>query len=747
MTETPSPLPQKVSRYEIRSEIGRGGMASVYLAYDPNFGREVAIKVLPRELMHDPTFRARFNREARTIATLEHPAIVPVYDFGEEDGQPFLVMRYLSGGSLVSRIRSGPMPAVEAAKILNRIGSALDAAHSKGVVHRDLKPANILFDQYENAYLSDFGIAHLSDTGGTLTGSMVIGTPAYMSPEQVSGDKKVDGRADIYALGIVVFEMLTGQAPFQADSPLKVMMMQVTAPPPKISETDARLPRGSSAVLEKALAKEPDQRYQKAADFSRAFEDVTAERRPVTAATPTEGVDRFASTQGYPPPAAPSGEPPKAPPPGAGAQGKPRRFSPWIALAGIFACLCLVVGGGTIFASTDFGKWLIGLPTPITPTVPPTLTAALTDTPTSTLEFTPTVEAATPSASAVSYTPGQPFQITNGTSAANLPNVAVDSEGVVHVFWMDHNDESNGKLMHRSLSPDGKWTDPECVSCLAGEPKYLYDYKFAAQGDGKACVGFTYTPKSSYVGFIACYRGDGPAETRQLSLQNEQIQAYDFLLALDPSSSLIAPLFTSEAIQVGDHLITDGSSSMYSPAFGIDSKIGYHVFWFRDSNPDTLVYRYSANQGTTWSAPQVLLKEKINTSSEIHLTAGSDGEMYMLVDGESLLTMRWKGTWSSVHTLSDDYISYDFCFVKDKNGRVYLLSTGYFSGEDGIWVFEDDGTGGWTGPTIIRSLDNLMLYGFSAAVAPSGKLLLAYGLPGKGGSIYGELMFVEAAHL
>jgi tRNA A-37 threonylcarbamoyl transferase component Bud32 len=746
MTETPLPLPKKISRYEIRSEIGRGGMASVYLAYDPNFGREVAIKILPHELMHDPTFRTRFNREAHTIATLEHPAIVPVYDFGEEDGQPFLVMRYLSGGSLVSRIHAGPIPAEEAAKILSRIGSALDAAHSKGVVHRDLKPANILFDQYGNAYLSDFGIAHLSDAGGTLTGSMVIGTPAYMSPEQVSGDKKVDGRSDIYALGIVVFEMLTGQAPFQADSPLKVMMMHVSTPPPKISEADVKLPPGSSAVLERALAKEPDQRYQKAADFSRAFDEVTAERKPIPSATPTEGADKFARTQEYKQTTT-GGEPPIAPPPGAGGQGKPRRFSPWVVLAGIFACLCLVVGGGTIFASSDFGKWLIGAPTPLTPTVAPTVTVALTDTPTSTLEFTPIVEAGTPTASAVSYTPGQPFRITDGTAAFNFPRIAMDSEGIVHVFWMDHTDETDGKLMHRALSSDGKWTDPECVSCLAGEPKYLYDYKFAAQENGKVCVGFAYMPESVYVGFVACYRGQGPAETRQLSLQNEQIQAYDFLLALDPSSSLIAPLFTAEAIQVGDHVIADGSISMNSPAFGIDSKIGYHLFWVRDSNPDSLVHRYSANQGTTWSATQVLIKDKINTSSKTYLAAGPDGEMYILVDGESLLTMRWKGTWSSVHTISDAYISYDFCFVKDKNGRVSLLSTGYFSGEDGIWLFEDDGAGGWTGPTIIRSLDGLMLYGFFAAIAPSGKLLLVYGLPGKGGSIYGEIMFVEAPHL
>ncbi len=746
MTDTPPPLPEKISRYEIRSEIGRGGMASVYLAYDPNFGREVAIKILPRELMHDPTFRARFNREARTIATLEHPAIVPVYDFGEENGQPFLVMRYLSGGSLVSRIQNGPIPAEEAAKILSRIGSALDAAHAKGVVHRDLKPANIIFDQYENAYLSDFGIAHLSDTGGTLTGSMVIGTPAYMSPEQISGDKKVDGRSDIYALGIVLFEMLTGQAPFQADSPLKVMMMQVSTPPPKISEADVKLPAGSGAVLERALAKEPDQRYQKAADFSRAFEEITAERKPLGAVTPTEGVGRTAGTQDFLQKGTSREEPQKASPSVSGIQGKPKRRSPWVVLAGIAACLCLAVGGGTIFASSDFAKWLFEVPAQPTPTVAPTATLAQTDT--STLTLTPSVEAQTPTASLPPYISGQPFQFTDGAGVSSQPRIGVDSEGIAHVFWMDESEEINEKIFHRAFSPDGKWTDPECVSCLAGEPEYLYEYKFIAQDNGKVCVGFVYTPEYQYSGFVACYRGSGPAETRQLSLQNEQIEAVDFLLQLDPSGSLIAPLVTSKAIQVGDHLVSDGSISMFSHAFAIDSQIGYHLVWVRDSEPAVLVYRYSANQGTTWSAPQVLIKEDINISSETLLFAGSDGEMYMLVANfATTRTLRWKGTWSSIHTLTEDFLSYDFCFVKDSNGRVYLLGTGFFTGEGGIWLFEDDGgTGGWTGPVSLRSLDDVMLYGFSAAIAPSGKLLLAYGQPGKD-ALAGEILFLEAPHL
>jgi Tol biopolymer transport system component len=272
--------PQKIARYEILRELGRGGMAVVYLARDPNFQREVAVKVLPREAMHEPTHYQRFQREARAIASLEHPAIVPVYDFGEEDGQPFLVMRYLGGGSLAARLKSGPLPVAEAAKVLLRIGGALDAAHEKGIVHRDLKPANILFDQRGDAYLSDFGIAQLSESTSPLTGSAILGTPAYMSPEQIRGDGKVDGRADIYALGIVLFEMLTGKTPFRADTPAQMMMAHLANPTPRLPEDKIDLPESINGVLVRAMAKDPEFRFQKASDMGDMFSAITTGKPP-----------------------------------------------------------------------------------------------------------------------------------------------------------------------------------------------------------------------------------------------------------------------------------------------------------------------------------------------------------------------------------------------------------------------------------------------------------------------------------
>jgi serine/threonine protein kinase len=201
-----------IGRYEIQSEIGRGGMAAVYLAYDPNFRRKVAIKLVASNLQANDIYRERFEREAHLIAKIEHPAIVPVYDYGEHDTDLYLVMRYMPGGSLSGKIREGVLTLRESAQIISQIAPALDAVHAQGIVHRDLKPGNILFDGFGNPAISDFGIAHFTAATTDLTGSAIIGTPSYMSPEQVRGEA-LDGRSDIYALGVILFEMLAGRGP------------------------------------------------------------------------------------------------------------------------------------------------------------------------------------------------------------------------------------------------------------------------------------------------------------------------------------------------------------------------------------------------------------------------------------------------------------------------------------------------------------------------------------------------------
>lgn len=259
-------------RYEIKQKLGQGGMATVYLAHDPRFGRDVALKVLPPQFLHEEQFRSRFEREARTIAMLEHPAIVPVYDFGEHEGQPYLVMRYMNGGSLENRLQRGPLPKPEALQIIKRIASALDEAHKKGIVHRDLKPANILFDQYNESYLSDFGIVKLNEATANLTGNAIVGTPAYMSPEQVHGKADVDGRSDVYSLGVILYEMLSGHVPYRAITPTQQMMAHVLEPVPDILAEKTDIPAGFGTVIQHAMAKEANTRFTSAGEMAQMLE-------------------------------------------------------------------------------------------------------------------------------------------------------------------------------------------------------------------------------------------------------------------------------------------------------------------------------------------------------------------------------------------------------------------------------------------------------------------------------------------
>ena len=282
---------ERYGRYLVRREIGRGGMGVVYLAHDPAVGRDVALKVLPAGLPGDDHVVARLRQEARLTASLDHACIVPIFDVGEQAGRPFLVMRYMPGGALDRRLQAGRLSLRAVAEILLRVAEALDAAHRQGVVHRDLKPSNILFDSRGDAYLSDFGIAKA--LGGSLTqsltGTAIIGTPAYMSPEQAVGDRAIDGRSDIYALGAVAFELLTGRQPYVGDTPMRVVLRHLQDPPPQLSSEELEalgLSTAVGAALTRAMAKEPFDRFASPLELARiiasaaGLPDPTATTRP-----------------------------------------------------------------------------------------------------------------------------------------------------------------------------------------------------------------------------------------------------------------------------------------------------------------------------------------------------------------------------------------------------------------------------------------------------------------------------------
>ncbi|OQY90406.1 MAG: hypothetical protein B6D38_03695 [Anaerolineae bacterium UTCFX1] len=269
-----------IGRYHILEQLGEGGMAVVYKALDMRLQRQVAIKVILPQRQFSPNSLKRFEREARALAQLSHPNIVKILDYGEQDNQPYLVMEYLSGGTLKQHMERQNGKALEwraAAKLLIPIASALAAAHQQNIIHRDIKPSNILLTTDGHPMLSDFGIAKILDNEDTtdLTASGIgIGTPQYMAPEQGLG--QVDTRSDIYALGTVYYEMVTGRLPYRADTPMAVMLKKTTEPLPRPQKFVPSLPDSVEGVLLTALSRNPSHRYQTMVDFRTALENPRA---------------------------------------------------------------------------------------------------------------------------------------------------------------------------------------------------------------------------------------------------------------------------------------------------------------------------------------------------------------------------------------------------------------------------------------------------------------------------------------
>ena len=289
-----------IGRYEKLEEIGRGGMSTVYRARDTRLQREVALKLLPAYLSQDETFTQRFQREAQVIARLEHPHIVPIYDVGEYEGQPFLVMRLLSGGTLRQRLADSNLTPLALVRSLQEVAAALDAAHRRDIIHRDIKPSNILFDDQGAAFVTDFGVAKVMNAATQLTGSGLLGTPAYMSPEQFTG-KGLDGRSDQYSLAIVVYEALTGELPFDGDTVQQLIYQHLQASPRDINIVNPALPAAIVPVMAQALAKQPAQRFQ----TTTAFIDSLA-----SALTAPDPVQTRLAAQPLPPAKRPPARPP-----------------------------------------------------------------------------------------------------------------------------------------------------------------------------------------------------------------------------------------------------------------------------------------------------------------------------------------------------------------------------------------------------------------------------------------------------
>ncbi len=278
---------QTLGQYELKELIGRGGMGAVYRGYQPTLDRSVAIKVMSLSVVNEPGYAERFNREAKIVASLEHPQIVPLYDYGISGDVSYVVMRLLTGGSLEDRMRRGErLSLTEIATLLRQITAALEYAHSRGLIHRDIKPSNVMFDGRGDAYLVDFGIAKLLQSSQVLTThTALLGTPSYMAPEQWM-DQDLTPAADQYALGILTYQLLTGELPFEATTPYALMNKHINQAPPSPQVLRPDVPQNVAAVVQRAIAKAPADRFPTVTAYAAVFETATKDREADLKTTP-----------------------------------------------------------------------------------------------------------------------------------------------------------------------------------------------------------------------------------------------------------------------------------------------------------------------------------------------------------------------------------------------------------------------------------------------------------------------------
>jgi len=477
-------IDQTLGQYHIVEKIGAGGMATVYKAHQPSLNRYVALKVLAPFHAEQPGFSERFQREAQAVANLHHPNVLPVYDFGQEGDYSFIAMRYVEGARTLKEVMETPRSLQQVADLIGQVGAALDHAHQRGVVHRDVKPSNVLMDG-DWALLTDFGIAKITEASVKLTGTGVgIGTPAYMSPEQGQG-LPVDHRTDVYSLGIILFEMLTGQIPHDAETPFGIVIKRISEPLPEPRIINPDISQPVESVILKALASDPAERFQTAGEMAHALTQAakgfpgipTAE--PVVPSVPVEPVIT-------PPPSVPPIEaPPLAPtepaatraraavPPERRPERKPKRRPPpwvWGALGGVI----LLLGLGLSLALRGGG----GEPTAVAekPTETRQMTPAATRQPTDTRSPTATEQPppATPTSTA---TPPPPTAGPTATQAPiPLPTGIPDSVSASQiVFYTQRGGNSDiyvmaadgsairpltnaaGNNEFPSVAPDGRW--------------------------------------------------------------------------------------------------------------------------------------------------------------------------------------------------------------------------------------------------------------------------------------------------
>ena len=356
-------------------------MATVYKAYHAALDRYVALKVLHQAFNEDQTFTARFQREARVVAKLEHPNIVPVYDYAEHEARPFLVMKYIEGDTLKARLQQGPLTSKEIEEVVNSIGSALGYAHRQGILHRDVKPSNVMIALDGVMYLADFGLARIAQAGeSTMSSDSIMGTPQYISPEQAMGIKELDAGTDIYSFGVMLYEMVVGQVPFSADTPFSIIHDHIYTPLPLPMKVNPNVPEPVQRVLLKALAKNRLDRFESVGEMVSAFKNAWTE-----AGVPMQGTSFTMRSAGY-----------KSEPTAVKTQkavsvketetvrSASKRRSPWMWVGvGLISIFCLTVAFFAVMRYKNQSALTptVIVPSPVVSTQPPQPTKSLPDLP------------------------------------------------------------------------------------------------------------------------------------------------------------------------------------------------------------------------------------------------------------------------------------------------------------------------------------------------------------------------------
>jgi serine/threonine protein kinase len=348
---------ETVGRYRIIEQLGQGGMATVFKAYHAELDRFVALKVLHPAFLEDSSFLARFQREARLVAKMDHPNIVPIYDYAEHEGRPYLVMKFIEGETLKARLERGQIPRPEIQTIVEAVGAALGYAHKQGILHRDMKPSNVLLADDGHIYLADFGLARIAQSGeSTLTSDMILGTPQYISPEQALGKKDLDEGTDIYSFGVMLYELVVGKVPFSADTPFSIIHDHIYSPLPMPHTVNPAVSEDVERVLLKTLSKERADRYEDVKSLVAAFVEALLASEPSSIAFDNEAEtllldDGSETMHAEPQPETPNLADATAPTGGdvfgTGKESRKQRKIPWmwLAVAVILLFGCLIVLG------------------------------------------------------------------------------------------------------------------------------------------------------------------------------------------------------------------------------------------------------------------------------------------------------------------------------------------------------------------------------------------------------------------